>query len=240
MKKVFILLLVSFPLCLSAQKVTGSLAYEFNSDGISIIPAFNADNPAHLLFPSISLGKFSYKPVLAYKANFQQWFNLQRVVFNQPLSKNSTFWMSIGPGLGNQAQDAIISTNGNGILDTAGREVVRYFNATSDFTWIFSGNSSLIATYWYVKGLDHRTIDGHYAQLTYSQQFVFGSLKGQVAPALFVITFDGQNDGLFATANLSLHHKKASYISFKAQFSDPLIANSGKFTWNIGIIFKTP
>jgi hypothetical protein len=236
MKYLFFIFFFLLSFLVKGQKLNASFEYEINSRGISVIPAFNIDDPAHLLYPVINFGKFSYKPIVAYKLNFQQWFNMQRIVFNQTLSKDSLFSMSIGPALGNQANNALIFTD-NG-LDPLGREVVRYLNLTSDFKYKISQSSSVILTYWYAKGLDERTVNGHYVQVTYSRLFKSKSFDFTLIPAIFAITFDGQNDGLFFSNNILLNHKKAKWISLKSQLVLPIESNSGSFAWNLGIVLR--
>ena len=208
--------------------LTGTAA--LSKIGFSPVPSFSFDSPLVSLFLSIAKGRFSYEPAFFWGLNGKPWI-IENWLKYRFIDKNILrISMGINPSLFFKSgvspdNDEIINANRNG--------TVGLFGDCS-----LAKNLSFRFTYWYNQAFDIGTISGHFMYITgiistrtYSKK-IFVTIK----PEFFYFNNTGKVDGLFASVNISVGHKKYP-LSLSVQGVQRLWANfhGDTFKWNCAL-----
>jgi len=217
----------------SKTKLKAGANVSLNSNGVASIPAFSLGKPAIIASVSLAKNRFSYDPVLAYGLNIKPWFIdnwLHFKIIRQPSFELrtgvnfSTFFTEIKP-----ADETILRGD-------------RYLAFEVAATYNFPSNTSLTFMYWNDNGLEPGTISGHFLDLIGEKRDIeIGkSLLMTANVQLFVITYDGNNDGLFVSPKISFALRNlpfALYWQGTQVLSSNIIPDPG-FQWNIGFSYS--
>ena len=83
-------------------------------------------------------------------------------------------------------------------------------------TYKFQSNTSLMLMYWNDNGLEPATISGHFLDLIGEKRDmkIGNSVLISANVQLFVITYDGNNDGLFVSPKISFALRNVPFALF--------------------------
>lgn len=216
-----------------SRSLTPSLSFSLNSNGIASIPAFSLGKPAVVASVSLTKGRFSYDPVLAYSFEMKPWYIdnwLRYKIVRKPKFELRT-------GINFSTFGSGVSINGEDFI-----KAERYFAFALTGTYISSPVSSLSLDYWSDNGQEKGSLSGHFAALTYDRSEISLSKKTYFSlnTMLFYINYNGENDGLFISPTISFSVRDIpSSIFFQAtQAISSNISPWPGFRWNVGIRYN--
>jgi hypothetical protein len=213
-------------------KLKAACTISLNTNGISTIPAFSLGEPAIMSFITLSKGRFSYDPVLAYGMDIKPWFIdnwlhyhiVDRDAFKLRTGINfSVFFSDV-----KLPEEEILKGERYWAVELAG-----IYNITS--------RTVLTLMYWNDRGQDPGTLMGHFLSLSgeHNEMRIGKFLLLSAALQIFYIDYDGNNDGLFVSPKISLSGKSISLALF-FQATQPLVTNISPypgFEWNLGVSY---
>ena len=216
----------------SKSKLKAGCTVSLNSNGISSIPAFSLGEPAIMSFISLSKGRFSYDPVLAYGIDTRPWFIdnwLHYLVVDRPVIKVRT-------GVNFSMYFSDLKLPDETILQGE-----RYWAFELAGIYNITSRSNLTFLYWNDRGQDPGTILGHFISLAgeRSEIKVGKSVLLSTNLQIFYIDYDGDNDGLFVSPKISYALCDIPVTLF-LQATQPIVTNISPypgFEWNIGLSF---
>ncbi|HLN56190.1 MAG TPA: hypothetical protein VK207_09370 [Bacteroidales bacterium] len=240
MKQLFFLLLYLFFTSAFASEVpdsTKSLSaaatFSINSNGIASIPAFSLGKPAIIAALNLGKGRFSYDPVLAYSTDMKPWF-IDSWLHYKIISKPN-FELRAGFNFSNFFTH--VTLNEQDIIKGE-----RYWAGAVEGFWKTSSRNVLSLMYWSDNGMDPGSISGHYvslengiSNLQIGKSFLFGA-----GLQLFMVSYDGPNDGVFVSPKLSMGIRNKPVLAF-FQATQVLVSNiepDPGFRWNVGMAYS--
>jgi len=220
----FFIFTVSYPVekaDTTRHKLKAEAAISLHSNGISSIPYFALGKPAVISAVSLTRGRFSYDPKLAYGLDLKPWLidNWLRYKF---IARNK-FEFRAGINFSTFYKDY-----------HAPEEVIlqaqKYLGIEMASRYRFSEKNSLSLVYWNDRGLESGTISGHFIDLIAerSGMKVGENLIFSANIQLFYINYDGNNDGLFVSPKVIASLKNSPFSVF-FQASQALITNISPF-----------
>jgi len=217
----------------SWTKLKASCTVSLNSNGISSIPAFSLGEPAIMSFITLSKGRFSYDPVLAYGLDLRPWFIdnwLHYHIIDKPAFKLRTgFNFSVFFSDLPLSEEEILQGDRYWALELAG-------------VYKITSGTILTLMYWNDRGQDPGTLTGHFISLTgeHNDMRIGRSLLFSAALQFFFIDYDGNSDGLFVCPRLSTALGGIPASLF-LQVTQPLKTNISPapgFEWNLGVSYS--
>ena len=210
-----------------------SLSFSLNSNGIASIPAFSLDKPAIVASVNLTKGRFSYDPVLAYSLEMKPWYIDNWLHYK--IVRRPEFELRAGVNFSTFCSG--FTVNNEDIL-----KAERYFALALAGTYMTSPISSLSFDYWSDNGQEKGSLSGHFVALTYDRAEISLGKKiySSLSVMLFYINYNGKNDGLFISPNISLSIRdNPSSIFFQAtQAISSNISPWPGFRWNVGIRYN--
>ena len=213
-------------------KLKASGTVSLNSNGIASIPAFSLGDPAIIASFSLTKGRFSYEPVLAYGLDMKPWFIdnwLQYNIINRPVFifragfNFSTFFSEY-----KTPEDTLLKAE-------------RYFAIALTGIYKITPNTSLTVAYWNDRGQEPGTIKGHFfnlvgerSNINIGKHFLFA-----IALQVFYINYDGNNDGLFVSPRIAGAIRNVPFSLFfqGIQAIQSNIEPFPGFNWNVGLAY---
>ena len=216
-----------------AQRFSASASLSFNSNGVNPIPSFSLGKPAVQANISLSKGRFSYDPGLAYGVDAKPWYIdnwFHFIIINKPVFKLRT-------GINFSMFFSDKTVTGEKFLQGQ-----RYW--TGELAGIFSLPSGYTLTmmYWSDNGQEHGTLTGHFISFSAEKNdlALSNSLRLSAYIQLFTIQYDQDNKGFFITPRIALSEKHLP-LSLFFQATQPLVTrikpNPG-FQWDIGVSYS--
>jgi hypothetical protein len=203
-----------------------------HSNGISSIPYFAFGEPAIISAVSLSRGRFSYDPKLAYGLNLKPWLvdNWLRYKF----IKRSSFEFNAGINFSTFYKD--YRTPEEEIL-----QAQKYLGIELGALYKISEKNSLAFIYWNDRGLESGTLSGHFFDLIAerSDMNIGKHILLTVNFQLFYIDYDGRNDGLFISPKFISSIRNLPFAVF-LQANQTLTTNIEpypEFEYNFGLIY---
>jgi len=217
----------------SKTKLKADANVSLNSNGVASIPAFSLGKPAIIASVSLTKNRFSYDPVLAYGVNIKPWFIdnwlhykiIRKPSFELRTGVNfSTFFTEY-----KLTEETILRGD-------------RYLAFEVAATYKFQSNTSLTLMYWNDNGLEPGTISGHFLDLVGEKTGIkIGkSVLMSANIQLFIITYDGNNDGLFVSPKISFALRNVPFALFwqgTQVLRSNIIPDPG-FQWNVGLSYS--
>jgi hypothetical protein len=214
---------------------TGSI--QVTSNGISTIPAYSLGKPATMVILNINKKRFTLNPMLALSLDGKPWYMAYWLRYNAIQKEKFTLKTSVAWGWAFRDADLVKD------LDTM--TIKRAFR--SAFTEIrpsysFSPSASISLSYLYVHGLEE-DFKSNIHCLTLSGLFVFEPVRNinfTVSPQIFMVEFIGQGNGTFASATMSLSHKKIP-LSLGTLVTQPIqstLKPKSGFVWNVNLTYS--
>jgi hypothetical protein len=203
-----------------------------NSNGIASIPAFSLGDPAIIASVSLARNRFSYDPVLAYSIEMKPWFIDNWLHYK--IIRSRSFDLRAGFNFSTFFSE-------NKLPDRTILQGDRYFALELAAVYRPTKNSSLTFMYWNDRGQEKGTIKGHFFNL---QGEIYNIRLGNriimmAGTQLFVINYDGNNDGLFVSPKISLSARNLPFSLYwqATQVIESNIDPDPGFKWNIGLAY---
>ena len=215
------------------SKLKTAASFSLNSNGIAPVPAFSLDEPAVMAAISLSMGRFSYEPMLAYGLDLKPWIIdnwIRYKIVNRP-----EFEIRTGVDVSmffNEYELSEEETILKGQLYIAWELAAVYK---------FSPLSNITMAYWNDRGQDEGTIKGHFISLSGERSGISVGRNLLFAGylQLFYINYTGNSDGFFVSPKLSTSVRKIPLTLFfqAIQAIDSNIEPFPGFNWNLGLTF---
>jgi hypothetical protein len=215
------------------KTLTASATFSLNSNGIASIPAFSLGKPAIIAALNLRKGRFSFDPVLAYDARMKPWFFDSWLHYK--IIRRPKFELRAGINFSNFFSH--VTLNNQDIIKGE-----RYWAGSLEGYWKTSSKNTLSLSYWSDNGIDPGGISGHYVSLEdnitnipLGNRLLFGA-----GLQLFLISYEGDNDGVFVSPKLSLGMRDIP-VSVFFQATQELVSNiepGPGFKWNIGMAYS--
>ena len=217
----------------SKTKLKAEADVSLNSNGVASIPAFSLGKPAIISSVSLTRNRFSYDPVLAYGLNLKPWFIDNWLHYR--IIRKPAFELRTGVNFSTFFTDFKLT-------DESILRGDRYLAVELAATYNFRSNTSLTLMYWNDNGIEPGTISGHFIDLVAEKRDVkIGkSVLMSANVQLFVITYDGNNDGLFVSPKISFSLRDIPFALFwqGTQVLRSNIRPDPGFQWNIGLAYS--
>jgi hypothetical protein len=203
-----------------------------NSNGVASIPAFSLGKPAIIASVSLTKNRFSYDPVLAYGVNMKPWFIDNWLHYK--IIRNPSFELRTGVNFSTFFTDYKLT-------DETILRGDRYLALEVAATYKFQSNTSLTLMYWNDNGLEPGTISGHFLDLVgeKTDMKIGKNVLMSANIQLFIITYDGNNDGLFVSPKISFSLRNVPFSLFwqgTQAIKSNIIPDPG-FQWNVGVTY---
>jgi len=217
----------------SKTKLKAGANVSLNSNGVASIPAFSLGKPAVISSISITKNRFSYDPVLAYGLNLKPWFIDNWLHYR--IIRKPAFELRTGVNFSTFFTDYKMP-------DETILRGDRYFAVEVAATYNFRSNTSLTLMYWNDNGIEPGTISGNFIDLVGEKRDIkLGkSVLMSANFQLFIITYDGNNDGLFVSPKISFALRDIPFALFwqgTQDLTSNIIPDPG-FQWNIGLAYS--
>jgi hypothetical protein len=216
----------------TGKKLVTTASVSLNSNGIASIPAFSLDKPAVIASMSLTKNRFSYDPTLAYGLDFRPWYIDNWLHYK--IVRRPVFDLVAGFN---------ISTFGSRYYFGEGENVwinQRYFALSMTGTYKPTSKDTFILAYWSDNGQDGG-IKGHFINLVGQRSDINLGEKTSLTAFLqvFYINYEGDNDGLFVTPNVSASFKNCPFSLFimATQAITSNIKPFPGFRWNVGVAY---
>lgn len=214
-------------------KLKADANVSLNTNGVASIPAFSLGKPAIIASVSLSKNRFSYDPVLAYGVNMKPWFIDNWLHYK--IIRKPSFELRSGVNFSTFFTDYKLT-------DETILRGDRYLAFELAATYKFRSNTSLTLMYWNDNGLEPGTISGHFLDLVGEKRDmkIGKSLLMSANIQLFIITYDGNNDGLFVSPKISFALKNLPFALFwqGTQVINSNINPDPGFQWNVGLSYS--
>jgi hypothetical protein len=217
----------------SGKRLKAGANVSLNSNGVASIPAFSLGKPAIIASVSLTKNRFSYDPVLAYGLNLKPWFIDNWLHYK--IIRKPSFELRTGVNFSTFFSE-------NKLNDETILRGDRYLAFEMAATYNFPSNTSLTLMYWNDNGIEPGTISGHFLDLIGEKRDIkIGkSILMSANVQLFIITYDGNNDGLFVSPKISFALRNIPFAIFwqgTQVLSSNIIPDPG-FQWNIGLSYS--
>jgi len=214
-------------------KLKADANVSINTNGVASIPAFSLGKPAIISSVSLTKNRFSYDPVLAYGLNLKPWFIDNWLHYR--IIRKPAFELRTGVNFSTFFTDYKMP-------DETILRGDRYFAVEVAATYNFRLNTSLTLMYWNDNGIEPGTISGHFIDLVGEKRDIkLGkSVLMSANVQLFIITYDGNNDGLFVSPKISFALRDIPFALFwqgTQDLTSNIIPDPG-FQWNIGLAYS--
>ncbi|CAM4212836.1 hypothetical protein EWU23_03955 [Cytophagaceae bacterium 50C-KIRBA] len=216
-------------------QITGSIG--ITNNGLSIIPSFSLEKPATIVNMSVSKGRFSFDPELAFSLEAKPWYSLFWFRYN--LSPNqSKFKMNVGTHLGLNFVTMPIPTTNDSIQI---QKTDRYFVLEMFPRYQLSKHLTMGIYFLRSHGLDAgtlRTLNFVTLYADISQILLSKKVTLGITPQLYYLNIDG-NDGYYLTSEISLSLQDFPII-FKSTMNktfESKVEGSRPFLWNIKLVY---
>lgn len=217
----------------TGRKLQAVASVSINSNGIASIPAFSLDKPAIISSLSLTKGRFSYDPVLAYGLDMKPWFIdnwLHYRLINKPV-----FTLRIGWNFSTFFSQSRME----GVKVLRGE---RYFAGELAGFYKLSTVNTLSLIYWNDNGIEPGTISGYFISLAdeITDTSPGDNLLLGAAAQLFYINYDGPNDGLFISPRISFAIREIPFSTY-IQATQVITSNIDPvpgFKWNAGLQYN--
>jgi hypothetical protein len=214
----------------SHVKLTGNIS--LNSNGFAPVPSFSLDAPALITAISVTKGRFSYDPQIAYGLNFKPWIIDNWLHYR--IISNSSFELRTGIDF------SMFFSN----LDVEDYQVLQgqqYITLELAGIYKISPKSSITLWYWDDNGFGHGSIDGAFINMVYDRSDIKIGKKMllSVNCQFYYVGYTGNNDGLFITPKISSAVRNIP-ISLFLQVTQALSSNIEPFPgfrWNLGVAY---
>jgi hypothetical protein len=204
-----------------------------NTNGVASIPAFSLGEPAIIASVSLAKNRFSYDPVLAYGVNMKPWFIDNWLHYK--IIRKPSFELRSGVNFSTFFTDYKLT-------DETILRGDRYLAFEVAATYKFRSNTSLTLMYWNDNGLEPGTISGHFLDLVGEKRDmkIGKSFLMSANIQLFIITYDGNNDGLFISPKISFALRNLPFALFwqGTQVIKSNINPDPGFQWNLGLSYS--
>lgn len=212
-------------------------AISLTNNGISIVPSFSLEKPATIFNMSISKGRFSFDPELAFSLEAKPWYSL--FWFRYKLSPNqSKFKMNVGTHLGLN----FVATRIPNLKDSINiQKTDRYFVVEMFPRYQISQHITMGVYYLRSRGLDPGTLNTlHFVTLytDISQIQLSKNAHLGITPQIYYLNIDG-NSGYYLTSEISLSFKDFP-IQFKSTINktfETTVEGSKPFLWNLKLVY---
>jgi hypothetical protein len=216
----------------SDKRLKAAANVSLNSNGVASIPAFSLGKPAIIASVSLTKNRFSYDPVLAYGVNMKPWFIDNWLHYK--IIRNPSFELRTGVNFSTFFTDYKLT-------DETILRGDRYLALEVAATYKFQSNTSLTLMYWNDNGLEPGTISGHFLDLVgeKTDMKIGKSILMSANIQLFIITYDGNNDGLFVSPKISFSLRNVPFSLFwqgTQAIKSNIIPDPG-FQWNVGVTY---
>lgn len=212
------------------NRLKANVTFILNSNGMAPVPAFSLGKPALVSSITLSKGRFSYDPALAYNLELKPWYIDNW--FRYKIILRPKF--ELRTGLNFSTFFSELEINDEKIL-----KAERYFAFSITGTYKFSPVSTLTLDYWSDNGQEKGSMTGHFIYLAYdrSEISIAGNLLLSVNLMLFYVNYTGKNDGLFVSpkGSLSIINVPVSIFFQATQAIRSNISPQPGFKWNVGI-----
>jgi hypothetical protein len=216
----------------TGKKFKADASFSLNSNGINPIPAFSLGKPAVMAALSITKGRFSYDPGLAYGLDAKPWYIdnwFHYLIINKPSFKLRT-------GINFSMFFSEKSFTEETVLKGE-----RYLTAELAGIYNITPTSNITLMYWSDNGQDHGTLTGHFISLSGEKSGIkLGKMIRMAAYLqIFSIIYDGSNDGIFVAPKVTFTGNKCHFSLF-LQATQPITTNISPypgFQWNIGVAY---
>lgn len=216
-------------------EISGSVG--ITNNGISIIPSFSLEKPASVFNMSITKGRFSFDPELAFSLEAKPWYSLFWFRYNLS-PKQSKFNMNVGTHLGLNFVTMPIANKYDSIQI---QKTDRYFVVEIFPRYKLSKHITMGVYYLRSHGLDPNTLNTlnfvtlytDISQIQLSKKATLG-----ITPQIYYLNIDGE-DGYYLTSELSLSWKDFPII-FKSTMNktfESTVEGSKPFLWNIKLVY---
>jgi hypothetical protein len=214
------------------KKFKADASFNLYSNGMNPIPAFSLGKPAVTASVSLTKGRFSYDPGLAYGLDAKPWYIdnwLHYLIINRPVFKLRT-----GINFSMFFSEKILTNET--ILQGQ-----RYFTGELAGIFTLTPTTSLSLMYWSDNGQDHGTLTGHFFNFFLEKSDLkLGKLCLMTASLqIFYINYNGPNDGLFVSPKLSVKGNETHFSLF-LQANQPMTTNISPypgFQWTVGLSY---
>lgn len=214
-------------------KLSAAASVSINSNGIASIPAFSLGRPAIMAAINLNKGRFSYDPILAYSTDMKPWYFDSWLHYR--IIRRPKFELRTGFNFSNFFSH--ITLNGQDMIKGE-----RYWAGELAGFLKTSSRNTLSLMYWSDNGMDPGSIRGHYISLednlnniSFGRSLLFGA-----GLQLFMISYDGDNDGIFVSPKLSLGMRNIPLsVFFQAtrEIESNIVPHPG-FKWNVGLNYN--
>jgi hypothetical protein len=217
----------------SETRLKADVNVSLNSNGVASIPAFSLGKPAIIASVSLAKNRFSYDPVLAYGINIKPWFIDNWLHYK--IIRKPSFELRTGINFSTFFTE-------NKLTEETILRGDRYLAFEVAATYKFQSNTSLTLMYWNDNGLEPGTISGHFLDLVGEKTGIkIGkSVLMSANIQLFIITYDGNNDGLFVSPKISFALRNVPFALFwqgTQVIRSNIIPDPG-FQWNVGLSYS--
>jgi hypothetical protein len=217
----------------SKTKLKADANVSLNSNGVASIPAFSLGKPAIIASVSLAKNRFSYDPVLAYGINIKPWFIDNWLHYK--IIRKPSFELRTGINFSTFFTE-------NKLTEETILRGDRYLAFEVAAIYKFQSNTSLTLMYWNDNGLEPGTISGHFLDLVGEKTGIkIGkSVLMSANIQLFIITYDGNNDGLFVSPKISFALRNVPFALFwqgTQVIRSNIIPDPG-FQWNVGLSYS--
>lgn len=211
-------------------KLKAGCNLSINSNGIASIPAFSLGKPAAVAAITLSKGRLSFDPVLAYSLSMKPWYIDAWLHFM--IVDKTAFKLRTGFNFSNFFSEYKLPDKD--ILQSE-----RYWAAELAGFYYFTPNTNVSLMYWRDMGQDPGTIKGHYFSLAAEKNEIKIGREFRLGGYLqvFYINYDGNNDGLFVSPKISLSAVELPVTIF-FQATQSITSNISPFPgfrWNAGL-----
>ncbi len=215
------------------KKMSASANISINSNGINPIPAFSLGKPAVLASVSITKGRFSYDPGLAYGLDAKPWYIdnwLHYLIVNRKVFKLRT-----GINFSTFFSEKILP-------DEKFLQAQRYLTGEIAGIFSLSERASITVLYWNDNGQDHGTLTGGYYSISAEVNSVRlgDTFSLSASLQLFYLSYEGNNDGLFTSPRIAFNETHLPFTLY-FQATQPISSNiepAPAFAWNVGLAYN--
>ncbi|MHA8087288.1 hypothetical protein [Aquirufa sp. Wall-65K1] len=216
-------------------QINGSIS--ITNNGISIVPSFSLEKPASIFNMSISKGRFSFDPELAFSWEAKPWYSLFWFRYNLS-PKQSKFKMNVGTHLGlNFVNSRIPNLNDSINIQKTDRylvlEMFPRYQVSQHLTmgvYYLRSHSLDPGT---LNALDFLTLYTEINQIKLSNKTHLS-----ITPQIYYLNIDG-NSGYYLTSeiSLSIHDFPIIFKSTMNKTFESKIEGSKPFLWNIKLVY---
>ena len=216
-------------------KFSGTIG--LNTNGISPVPAFSLGKPAVMGFFSLSKGRFSFDPEIAYSTDGVPWFFSS--CFRYRILDKKKFGVKVAAVWNiSHSYPEVIENGISKTITKAERYLVFEFLPTYKFSEKFSIGSAVFIGRGFDKGslkqMHFISLVGNITKLHLSEKLYYSFF-----PQVFYLNLDGDTDSLFVSGTFGIGHEKLP-LFLSTQMNRPVVTSispSPVFSWNVGLSY---